>query len=121
LLLYQKLGEITNEEELALFQQELADRFGTPPKDISHLLSAVRLQWKGKSCGIAKIILKQEKLIFDFGLPPDATFYQSETFGRLITKVQNFGNRARLKQKDDNLRIVITGIDSLEDALDIFS
>jgi transcription-repair coupling factor (superfamily II helicase) len=120
LLLYQKLGEITNEEELALFQQELADRFGTPPKDISHLLSAVRLQWKGKSCGIAKIILKQEKLIFDFGLPSDAVFYQSETFGRLISKVQNFGNRARLKQKEDSLRIVISGIDSLEDALDIF-
>jgi transcription-repair coupling factor (superfamily II helicase) len=117
LLLYQKLGELENEAELKQFSDELHDRFGPAPAALDALLNAVRLQWRGKACGIDKIVLKQEKLVLDFGPDPNSDFYNSEVFGQLIGRIQQMGNRARLKQQDDRLRIVVSHVLQIEEVL----
>ena len=45
LSLYKALNELKTKEELGLFQTQLNDRFGTPPKEVLELLDSLKLRW----------------------------------------------------------------------------
>ena len=53
LVLYNKLSEVSNEEELQVFESEIIDRFGEYPTQVSDLLDSVRIKWLAKSLGFS--------------------------------------------------------------------
>ncbi|MDN6310866.1 MAG: transcription-repair coupling factor, partial [Psychroflexus sp.] len=63
LSLYTKLNELTSEEDLASFEDELIDRFGDLPVQTQDLLDSVRLKWIAASMGLEKLVLKKEQMI----------------------------------------------------------
>ncbi|MBC2722709.1 transcription-repair coupling factor [Desulfosporosinus sp.] len=53
--LYQRLAMVRNEEQLSEMVDELVDRFGTPPREVEHLIEIIRLKLLASSLKIEQI------------------------------------------------------------------
>ena len=121
LVLYNKLSEVTNEEELLVFESEIVDRFGEYPTQVADLLDSVRIKWLSKSLGLEKIILKQKRMIGYFVSNQQSDFYQTEAFTKMLHYVQKNSKSCVMKEKEtkNGLRLLITfiKIDTVNKAL----
>ena len=66
LKLYSELNNITKQDELELFNNNLIDRFGELPFQVIDLLKSIELKWLGIRLDFDKIILKRNTLICYF-------------------------------------------------------
>ena len=123
LALYTKLGNLTKEDELQIFESEIVDRFGEFPTQVEDLLDSVRIKWLAKELGLEKIILKQKRMIGYFVSDQQSDFYQTEAFSKMLKYVQQNGKSCVMKEKEtkNGLRLLITfiRIDSVKTALSI--
>ncbi|WP_405611346.1 transcription-repair coupling factor [Polaribacter sp. Asnod1-A03] len=123
LSLYSKLGELTKESELEIFETEIIDRFGEFPTQVEDLLDSVRIKWLAKELGLEKIILKQKRMIGYFVSDQQSDFYQTDAFSRMLKYVQQNSKSCVMKEKEtkNGLRLLITfiKIDSVKTALNI--
>ncbi len=123
LALYNKLSNLTKEEELVTFETEIVDRFGEIPTPVEDLLDSVRIKWLAKELGLEKIILKQKRMIGYFVADQQSDFYQTEAFSRMLTYVQKNSKSCVMKEKQtkSGLRLLITfiRIDTVKTALKI--
>lgn len=121
--LYTKLAKLKTEEELALFENELTDRFGKIPIQVVDLLNSVRIKWLAKKLGFERIILKKQKLIGYFIANQQSGFYQTETFTKILQFVQQNPNSCTMKEKQtkNGLRLLLTfnNINSVNVALEV--
>ena len=95
LKLYQRLGELTEEEDLQFFEMELEDRFGPIPPSVAALLYSVRIKWLAKHIGFQKLIIKMGKFIGHFAAENNSEYYQLPIFSAILGYLQR--NRARFK------------------------
>jgi len=123
LSLYNKLGDLKTEEELAQFETDIIDRFGEIPTQVVDLLNSVRIKWIAKEIGLERIILKQKRLIGYFISDQQSDFYQTENFTRVLQYLQKNPKSCVMKEKQtkNGLRLLITfiHIDSVEKALEV--
>jgi transcription-repair coupling factor (superfamily II helicase) len=119
--LYNKLGELKNEEELQQFELELIDRFGELPTQVEDLLNSVRIKWIAKHIGVEKLVLKQKRMICYFLSNQQSEFYNSPTFTKVLAFVQSNRTTCVIKEKEtkSGLRLLLTfiRIDSVNKAL----
>ena len=119
--LYTKLNELKTEEELEKYEAELVDRFGELPIPAVDLLNSVRIKWIASKIGLEKIIMKQNKLIGYFIADQQSSFYQTNTFTKVLQYVQTHPNACKMKEKKtrNGLRLLLTfeRINSIEKAL----
>ena len=99
LLLYQKLAEIDNENDLQKFEAELVDRFGTLPHEVVNLLKSVALKWLAAEIGFEKIVMKNGVFLGYFPSNPQDKFYQTEKFRNIISYLTQNPLQAQLKEK----------------------
>ncbi|WP_312075161.1 transcription-repair coupling factor [Chryseobacterium sp.] len=99
LLLYQKLAEIDNENDLQKFEYELKDRFGQLPQEVVNLLKSVALKWLAAEIGFEKIVMKNGIFLGYFPSNPQDKFYQTEKFRNIITYLTQNPAQAQLKEK----------------------
>jgi transcription-repair coupling factor (superfamily II helicase) len=125
LSLYNKLGTLEKEEELKIFEDEIVDRFGEIPSEVSDLLDSVRIKWMAKELGLDKIILKQKRMIGYFVANQQSDFYQTAAFSRMLKYVQQHNKSCVMKEKEtkNGLRLLITfiRIDKVKTALNILN
>ncbi|WP_431167405.1 transcription-repair coupling factor [Tenacibaculum halocynthiae] len=121
LSLYNKLSNLTTEEELLVFESEIIDRFGEYPTQVADLLDSVRIKWLAKELGLEKMILKQKRMIGYFVSNQQSDFYQTEAFSKMLQYVQKHSKSCVMKEKEtkNGLRLLITfiKIDSVNKAL----
>jgi transcription-repair coupling factor (superfamily II helicase) len=117
--LYRELDNISTTAELEKFRTMLNDRFGELPVQAEELLKAVRLRWLAKQTGVEKIILKNRTLIAYFVSNPDALFYRSEIFNRVIGNIQRNPKLFRMRQDKDRLSLRVNNIDNIEKTIGI--
>ncbi|MBD8084339.1 transcription-repair coupling factor [Chryseobacterium caseinilyticum] len=99
LLLYQKLAEIDNENDLQKFEAELKDRFGELPEEVVNLLKSVALKWLAAEIGFEKIVMKNSVFLGYFPSNPQDKFYQTEKFRNIISYLTQNPAQAQLKEK----------------------
>ncbi len=99
LLLYQKLAEIDNEENLVKFESELIDRFGELPKEAVNLLKSVSLKWLACDIGFEKIVMKNSVFLGYFPGNPQDKFYKTSKFRKIISYLTKNPAQAQLKEK----------------------
>src|SRR5690606_40251220 len=68
--------------ELAVFENELNDRFGALPPEARNLLKSVELKWLAAEVGFDKLIVKNGVFLGYFPANPQDKFYQSDKIGR---------------------------------------
>ena len=89
LTLYKRLANCAELDELLLLQEEIVDRFGTPPEATRALLDTHRLRLQSTPLGITRIDASGEAIMMQFGpnpaIPPERIihFIQSRRDARL--------------------------------------
>lgn len=99
LLLYQKIADINNEQDLHQFELELTDRFGPLPKEAVNLLKSVSLKWLAADIGFEKIVMKNGVFLGYFPGNPQDKFYQTDRFRHIINYLTRNPAEAQLKEK----------------------
>jgi transcription-repair coupling factor (superfamily II helicase) len=110
LSLYNELGNMTNEEELVVFQNKLIDRFGPMPPRANALMNSIRIKWVATKVGIEKLVMKKGKMIGYFVSDQQSDFYTSKRFQQVIQFVQKNSNICVMKEKQTpaGLRLLLT-------------
>jgi len=121
--LYTELNTITNEEGLQKFQEHVKDRFGPLPETVKDLLNSVRIKWIASSIGLEKVVMKKSKLLGYFVADQQSSFYQSNTFTKVLQYVQTHQASCKIKEKQTRnglrLLLVFDKIHSASTALEI--
>ncbi|MBX9807785.1 MAG: transcription-repair coupling factor [Flavobacteriaceae bacterium] len=110
LSLYNELGNVTNEEELIVFQNKLIDRFGPMPPRANALMNSIRIKWVATKVGIEKLVMKKGKMIGYFVADQNSNFYTSKRFHQVIQFVQKNSSICVMKEKQTpaGLRLLLT-------------
>ena len=66
MLLYRRLARMSELQEIADMRTELADRFGPLPDEATHLLFKIMLKVLARNAGVARLDIKDQKLILAF-------------------------------------------------------
>ncbi len=64
--LYQRLSKLSQMAEVASLREELADRFGTPPVPVEHLLDGAALRILGRRLGVERILVREREARVNF-------------------------------------------------------
>lgn len=99
--LYRELDGLRNEDQLVAFKKRMIDRFGPLPDTAEELLNVVRLRWQCCRLGLEKVFLKSGRLVLYF-VQNDDRYWQSDTFGRILTYVAGRAQRCRLVEEKDS-------------------
>ena len=121
LLLYQRLAEIENKQDLEKFQNELEDRFGKLPEEAVNLLKSVELKWLAAEIGFEKIVMKKGVFLGYFPDNPQDKFYQSEKFKHLLNYLTQNPSQAQLKEKNNQLLMRKDSMESVEEINQLLS
>jgi transcription-repair coupling factor (superfamily II helicase) len=110
LSLYNELGNVTNEEELVVFQNKLIDRFGPMPPRALALMNSIRIKWVATKVGIEKLVMKKGKMIGYFVADQNSDFYTSKRFQQMLQFVQKNSSICVMKEKQTpaGLRLLLT-------------
>ncbi|MDF1570774.1 MAG: transcription-repair coupling factor [Bacteroidales bacterium] len=112
--LYRELDSIETSEALEQFRKMLRDRFGELPSEAEELLNVVRLRWLAMQTGVEKIILKKSTLIAYFVSDPDALFYRSQVFEKIIGNIQRNPRLFSMRQDKDRLSFRMENTGSID-------
>jgi len=119
--LYTQLNNLKTEDELAVFEQQLNDRFGELPTQALDLLNSVRIKWIATKLGFEKIIMKQGKFVGYFISDQQSDFYKSAGFSKVLRFVQLHPKLCKMKEKQTRkgLRLLLTfeNINTIDKAL----
>jgi transcription-repair coupling factor (superfamily II helicase) len=114
LLLYKDLDNLETEEELQRFAKQLEDRFGAIPKQTNELMDTIRLRRLAKDIGFEKVVLKQQTFVGYFVQNQQSEFYQSPFFGLLMQYLSRYPAKARLKERNNKLTLVMEQMRSID-------
>ncbi len=121
LQLYKNLNNLTSEEELQMYERQLIDRFGPTPSSVEKLLNSLKLRWMAKDLGFEKIVLKSKKMIAYFIANPQAEFYESDDFQKILLFIQRNPKTCQIKERNNKLSIVFEDIQEIDVALHYMS
>lgn len=114
--LYRELDNMQEEREILLFAERLKDRFGRIPKEGKELIRIVRLRRLAKKMGMEKVTLKREQMSLFLVSNPDSSYYQSQTFDKLLYYVRTNPRRCSLRELKGKRSIVIKNVPTVETA-----
>ncbi|MBP5318976.1 MAG: transcription-repair coupling factor, partial [Paludibacteraceae bacterium] len=114
--LYRRLDGIKNEEQLQKFLQELTDRFGPIPPMAEELVTVVRLRWTCMRLGIEKLTIKNSRMTAQFLGSGHASYYQSDTFGRILNHFAAYRSGAKFRMAGEKQVLVVDQITTVRQA-----
>jgi transcription-repair coupling factor (superfamily II helicase) len=112
--LYKELDNIDTDAELQTFEKNLVDRFGPLPDEAAELIQAIRLRWTAKNLGIEKLILKLGNMSGTFMGKNDASYFQSDTFGKVLQFAQKHPEDIALRENKEKLSIKFEGVHTVK-------
>jgi transcription-repair coupling factor (superfamily II helicase) len=120
LQLYSRLDNISNEDQLKKFTEEIKDRFGPIPPSVEELINSVRLRWLGEQLGFEKLSLKNEKLRAYFISTKDQ-YFSSDVFGKILSFVQKHPRQCKMRDSAGKAMLVIEDIRTVDAAIDLLT
>jgi transcription-repair coupling factor (superfamily II helicase) len=118
--LYRELDTLVSDNQLEEYRKRLVDRFGTIPSVGEELLRVMPLKWAACRLGIEKIILKQGRMVLYFVSDTESSYYSSQAFGKVLTYAAWHPRECKLRD-DEKRSLLITGVNSVEQALRILT
>jgi transcription-repair coupling factor (superfamily II helicase) len=117
LSLYNELAGINTEEALMKYMEKLIDRFGPLPAETRDLLNVMRLKHKANALALDKLLLKNGTMTAYISARKPQSYFESDTFGRILSFVQTNHRTTKMKQTDVTLTITFSHVSRLEDGL----
>jgi transcription-repair coupling factor (superfamily II helicase) len=119
--LYKELDDITSEEGMEAFSNNLIDRFGEIPTPTLALIETMRLRWLAREIGFEKLVLKSGKMIGYFITKEQSPFYQSEKFSHLLDFIKQNPTSGKMYEKEGSLRMSFDQVTTLKKAVHILT
>lgn len=113
LSLYTRLDNLKSEEELSAFGDEVADRFGPLPEEVTWLIEMVRIRWMAEALFMDKLTLKNNTLKGYIISTGNDSFFQSPKFGHILSHIQRNPKRFALKDLKNKLLLTCSDVRSL--------
>jgi len=120
LSLYSKLDHIDSESELKEFTASIIDRFGPLPEEVEQLIKSIDLRRLAIDIGFEKLSIKGGKMRCYF-YNDDDTYFKSEKFGKILAYIQKNPKNSQLKEVKTKFMLILTGITSIEIAIECLS
>ncbi|MEY3576610.1 MAG: transcription-repair coupling factor, partial [Bacteroidota bacterium] len=114
LLLYTRLDNCRDEDELQRFHDEMKDRFGPIPACVEDLFTTVRCRRMAVELGFERMTLKQKTLRCYFVNNPDSPYFHSATFNAILLHLQTKTNKSHLKQVGKNFMLVTEHVSEMK-------
>ncbi|UOQ65856.1 transcription-repair coupling factor [Hymenobacter volaticus] len=121
LQLYSKLDRVKGPEELRKLVAGIVDRFGPLPAEVEQLADIVRLRWQACQVGFEKLTLKKNLLKGYISATNNEPYFQSDTFGNILSYVQTHTRTASMKERKEQLIVSIEEVKSVQVAKRILS
>jgi transcription-repair coupling factor (superfamily II helicase) len=86
--LYRRMSSLREESELEALVEEMNDRFGPPPEEVSNLLTLVSIRLLLKKVTVSRLDVRNESVIFTFA--PDSTLEPEKLVKLVESKPRNF-------------------------------
>ncbi len=77
-------------------------------------MNTIRLRWLAKDLGFEKVVLKQQTFVAYFVQNQKSAYYQSEYFSRLMQYLAKYPARARMREKNNKLTLVIDQMKNID-------
>ena len=117
--LYRELDNLRNQDELDAFCQRIIDRFGEIPQEGLDLICTLRIRWEAMALGIEKVFLKGGKMTLFFVSNLHSHYYQSDTFGQVLSYLTTHPRECRLKEANNKRSASIDHIPNPQKALEV--
>jgi len=114
LLLYRELDNITKEEDLVQFENNLRDRFGPVPSEAVELINVVRIRWRAMKLGFEKLTLKNNKMLTYFISKQNSDYFTTPVFHASLAFAQKYSNLCTLKEQNNRLWLTIEDVSSIK-------
>jgi transcription-repair coupling factor (superfamily II helicase) len=114
LVLYTRLDNCKDEEELKKFHHEMEDRFGPVPACVEDLFTTVRCRKLAVELGFERMTLKNKTLRCYFVNNPESPYFHSDTFHSILLHIQTKTNKSHLKQVGKNFMLVTEDVRSMK-------
>ena len=114
--IYKHLDSMQSDKEIELFAKQIEDRFGNMPQEVENLFEVVKIRNAGAKLGFEKIIVKNGMFIAFFISNQMSPYFASDTFSRIIERINSGIYNLELKQSDGKLKIITRKVDSLQKA-----
>ncbi len=116
ILLYRELDSLTTEKDIAAFGARLKDRFGEVPEPAKELMKMVALRRRAQEMGVEKIYLKGGRMNIFFVDGKNKRFYESDTFGHILTYIHSSSFNCQMKEGDGRCIITVNNVKNVETA-----
>lgn len=117
--MYRELDNISTEDDLELFKEQLSDRFGVIPQKSLELIEIVRLRKKAIAIGVEKIVLKNTSMLLYFIANQESAFYQSQVFGAVLQYVQQNQRTCAMKESNGKLTLRFDKVTTILKAIEL--
>lgn len=118
LSLYKTLNELKTQEELRLYQTQLTDRFGTPPKEVLELLDSLKLRWLAKKIGFKRVSIKHHKMSGYFP-SQESGYFQTQAFSKTLDYLKKNHRKCEMKEVKGKHLLRISNIESINKAIEV--
>jgi transcription-repair coupling factor (superfamily II helicase) len=115
--LYKELDSIEKEEDLLIFGDKLADRFGSLPEQTKALIETIRLRLLARQIGFEKIVLRNFRLTCYFISNEDSSYFQSDQFTAILSFIQTNPTFCGMKQERNKLFLTFRNVVGIKEAL----
>ena len=117
--LYRELDALTSQAQLDAYRQRLIDRFGPIPSEGEELLKVMPLKWLAASIGVEKIVLKSSNMFLYLLSDFNSSFYESESFDRIITYASWHPRNTKIREQDGRRSLWVKEVNSVSQAVSI--
>ena len=114
--IYKQLDAIRSDKEIERFKSQLQDRFGRFGPEIDNLFEVVKIRNAGARLGFDKVVIKNGLFIAFFIDNQMSPYYTSDTFKRVIDRVNAGVWPFEFKQSKGKLKLISRGVESLQKA-----
>ena len=114
--IYKQLDSMSSDKEIEILKTQLRDRFGKMPEEVENLFEVVKIRNSGAALGFEKIIIKNGMFIAFFISNQMSPYFRSDTFSRIIEKINSGEVSLDMKQSEGKLKLITRKVDTLEKA-----
>jgi len=112
--MYRRISECPSRKDLDAVSDEMADRFGPLPKEVSQLITGVEMKIVGQELRLPKITFKNERLFLRFPSTDEDAWFYEHRFQGILAALGQLDHRYVLKEsRTGNLRAIIQEVPNL--------
>jgi transcription-repair coupling factor (superfamily II helicase) len=87
--MYKRLAEVRTDEDVDQINEELLDRYGEPPQEVSSLLLVARFRARARQAGVGEVTIAGKNVRFaPVSLPESRTVRLQRLYPKSIVKTQ---------------------------------